>query len=666
MSRRRETQLDFNFKELISPTSISPQGGGVASTAEIRKSPWEVYKELYELRYFIGSDPDTVTGRGELYGAVIVGERKEEPFGVVAVRKFSENNAEKELDMFKKIEHHNFMSASEVFKYNGSIYVAVGHMPLSLNHIIASHVFPSEIQLAAIIGQIFNGIEYLASMGLEHGYLSCSNILLSAKGEIKIAHQELCRASPHGQAESRNVKALGGVITYLMEKCAEGNDSVGVGEPKRWSCKVLGFLSEVQAGVPIVDLRKHPLLQLDWTERALEGIAVLAQGGSALCLLLPLSHPNLRKPSYEVFLRAHQALAMLSAVATWKHLTPSPLLYTYIIGSMFLSILVIQSVLLIYRNTEGDGSLPKVHIESSNDVVDVTIRLSRPVKVEAGQYINVWIPSVCLWSFMQSHPFVVASWSEGEQKFLYLLIEPRKGFTQKLLDRGKAGGNGVSKNPGVSFTFENNRRSNVVTRKLNEIRSIWSHLVLLSGPHGVSAPVGKYEIVLMVASGFGVVSLLPYIRKLMYGFNAGKIRTRRIHLVWHLEEALGKILLYQINMLKLTNAGIALRVQNMLQDALEEDDLRDPHIFNISVYGAVEIKWGKSSRAYKGKPNLGEIVKDEATGIGIERVQDEQEERGKLLAMVSGSDDLRYDLRRVIRDHLEKVTLLELEFQPGR
>lgn len=47
----------------------------------------------------------------------------------------------------------------------------------------------------------------------------------------------------------------------------------------------------------------------------------VAQGGSSLCLLILLSCPLLRKPSYEIFLRTHQALAAAPfAYLVWWHL----------------------------------------------------------------------------------------------------------------------------------------------------------------------------------------------------------------------------------------------------------------------------------------------------------------------------------------------------------
>ena len=41
-----------------------------------------------------------------------------------------------------------------------------------------------------------------------------------------------------------------------------------------------------------------------------------------------------------------------------------------------------------------------------------------------------------------------------------------------------------------------------------------------------------YGSVLMVASGFGIVAHLPYLKALLEGYMASRVVTRRIHLVW--------------------------------------------------------------------------------------------------------------------------------------
>ena len=40
----------------------------------------------------------------------------------------------------------------------------------------------------------------------------------------------------------------------------------------------------------------------------------------------------------------------------------------------------------------------------------------------------------------------------------------------------------------------------------------------------------------MVASGYGIAALLPYIQVLIRGYNSCEVRTRRLHLVWLLQE----------------------------------------------------------------------------------------------------------------------------------
>ena len=144
--------------------------------------------------------------------------------------------------------------------------------------------------------------------------------------------------------------------------------------------------------------------------------------------------------------------------------------------------------------------------------VKVTVTVPSRLQIKPGQYINLWVPSISFWSFLQSHPFVVASCTDGEQTTLELLIGPQKGLTSK---------------------FQRNS-TNVSDSASADLR-----LALFSGPHGLSAPLAEFETVLLVASGLGIVTQLPYLRHLIRGYNDFQVRTRRIHLVWQLE-SLGK------------------------------------------------------------------------------------------------------------------------------
>lgn len=229
-------------------------------------------------------------------------------------------------------------------------------------------------------------------------------------------------------------------------------------------------------------------------------------GGSALCLLILLSIPFFRKPSYEIFLRMHQAVASLVVYSIVRHLISQSNFkwsYVYIFAGVFVALLAFQCGVVMFRNKAWGRHFPRAFITHIDQTVMIRMTMSRPIEVKAGQYINLWIPSVSFWSFLQSHPFVVTNWADGKQDTLELFIQPRRGLTRELFSHGT----------------------------LDERGSV-PRLALFSGPHGISVPVGEYETVLMVATGFGIAAQLPYLRKLIHGYNNCKARTRRVHLVW--------------------------------------------------------------------------------------------------------------------------------------
>ena len=78
----------------------------------------------------------------------------------------------------------------------------------------------------------------------------------------------------------------------------------------------------------------------------------------------------------------------------------------------------VKGVILPYRHGtlaySKDKKMPRVgeifkYLGEDDSPVQVTILPKEPLKMEAGQYINICIPSLSVWSFMQSHPFVVTS-----------------------------------------------------------------------------------------------------------------------------------------------------------------------------------------------------------------------------------------------------------------
>jgi hypothetical protein len=243
------------------------------------------------------------------------------------------------------------------------------------------------------------------------------------------------------------------------------------------------------------------------------------QGGSSLGVLILLSIPFVRKISYEFFLRSHQFLAAAIAYSTWRHRTPHTTFdwwYIYVFIAVFSVLLALQWSLILFRNLAWRGHMPRAVITRTEEAITIELKLtSRPLALDSGQYIVLYMPFISFWSFsfLQSHPFIVTSWAPSPQETLELFVQPRRGLTSRYL----------SAKPGVPFR----------TLKSGPFRA------LISGPHGISTPMSEYETVLMVATGFGIAAQLPHLSELIHGYNTSQTRTKRVHLVWQMP-SLGK------------------------------------------------------------------------------------------------------------------------------
>ncbi|CEL09504.1 hypothetical protein ASPCAL12639 [Aspergillus calidoustus] len=360
----------------------------------------------------------------------------------------------------------------------------------------------------------------------------------------------------------------------------------------------------------------------------------------ALGVLALHSIPWFRQWSYEIFLRCHQSLTGLFVYGVWQHLpsqSHSSKIYLLIALGIFTLTFLLELVTLLYRNGlfAGRGA-PRaiVSFSASNspeegsvvNAVHVRVILPRPVKFEAGQYINLWIPSISLWSWTQTHPFTVTSWSKSRQDIVELLVRPRNGLNADLLRYASVGA-----------------------------ESSISFLALFTGPHGVSEEVSQYESILVVASGSGIAVVIPYLKKMIYGYNTCTSQVRRLHLVW------------QVESVDMMTPALAL-INNLLKD----DIMDDGYILHISIYVRDGLKqnglpFGQHKRVYfyQEVPNYRNIISLEASGDQIERLPNTWDEQGRMLVMVSATNDLRDHIRKIVREYVHQgVKLSELEYQP--
>jgi len=242
--------------------------------------------------------------------------------------------------------------------------------------------------------------------------------------------------------------------------------------------------------------------------------------------MVVLCFPIVRRLAYECFLKSHQALSALFLYAVWRHLPPKQLLALYCVyacAGAFTSTLCLQIATFFYRNgLFMSKGYPRAYIrcgiipanaDKNKDVenaVIVRVALPRPMKLDAGQYINLWMPTVSVFSWAQTHPFTVISWSTETQSSLDLFIKPHKGLSATLYER-------ALKAPEGSVSFA----------------------TFITGLHGISQPIDQYQTVLLLVNGPEIAAALSYVRKLIRGYNTSFSRTRRIHLVWELK-TLGK------------------------------------------------------------------------------------------------------------------------------
>ena len=133
-----------------------------------------------------------------------------------------------------------------------------------------------------------------------------------------------------------------------------------------------------------------------------------------------------------------------------------------------------------------------------------------------------------------------------------LLVQPRRGLTADLLHH-------ASLAPESSVAL----------------------LALFTGPHGTTEDVNKYETALLIASGFGVAAVIPYLKKMIYGYNTCTLQVRRLHLVWQVE-SIGECVFPQGSVKIANEADMTIAAQGLLNNLLEDDIIDKGYVRNGS------------------------------------------------------------------------------------
>ncbi|KAL3469008.1 hypothetical protein BJX99DRAFT_252324 [Aspergillus californicus] len=367
-------------------------------------------------------------------------------------------------------------------------------------------------------------------------------------------------------------------------------------------------------------------------------------GAGAIVLILLLSLPFVRDLAFDAFLLGHQGLAGLFIYAMWQHLPSNsgPRILIYIMIAVYSLTFIWQLFHAIYRN----GILPtRYPMNIGPDRIETVpklspsfvmrAQLSRPIKVDPGQYVYLRFPGLGLWSWMQSHPFVVTSWSDQAQSELEFYVQSRQGETANLLRY-------LSKGGGATVSLRG----------------------LINGPHGVSKPVEQYETIVAIASDSGIAALIPYLRKVVFGYSTSPTHVRQVFVIWHITS--GGAFAMQEDLNELLNDDLA-----------EENDLLKFHLFIEN--GQYKESFSPRAMTYPEAPDYRAILDDYLSKEYIEKtkldsstrkelkkdLEKGEKKKGGTIVMVSASTSVRETVRLVVHDYLNRdVQMLELEYQP--
>jgi hypothetical protein len=182
-----------------------------------------------------------------------------------------------------------------------------------------------------------------------------------------------------------------------------------------------------------------------------------------------------------------------------------------------------------------DAGFYQAYITSTEGVVKIRLALSRHIKVKTGQYFGPRISKASSGSFSQIHPYEL-------------------------------------------HTANKELRNEDDAMDFATIRGLQPRLASITGPHGLIISLDSYEAVVIIASGYGIASQLPYLKQAINGYRYCKNQHRRVHLVL-VPEAEGNIPDTSMQLLLANErADEVMAAMPLLSLALAEDALEDGYV----------------------------------------------------------------------------------------
>jgi hypothetical protein len=128
------------FPRALALPEISESGNSAGPDLVIRQEPpWKTFEKCYEC---------------DLAGTVAVCVQRSGRRAVWAIRQYPSNDANRIMDILRRMHHKNVVEVWECFRDSDAFYTLSNFNPLTLDHIVACKAFPNQQQLAAIMSQV--------------------------------------------------------------------------------------------------------------------------------------------------------------------------------------------------------------------------------------------------------------------------------------------------------------------------------------------------------------------------------------------------------------------------------------------------------------------------------------------------------------------------------
>lgn len=348
---------------------------------------------------------------------------------------------------------------------------------------------------------------------------------------------------------------------------------------------------------------------------------IFIKGTCAFVALGIQAFSPIRHAFYEFFKLLHIALAIVAMIGLWYHLKIkdfAELKYFYAAVGLWAADRIGRFLRILYSHLGGSRTKSVVEVLPGN-ACRLTMTLARPWNFHPGQHAYLYIPAISLW---QSHPFTVA-WVDGtddvsadrlvtthqdvmamRQMQVSFIIRARTGFTDSLYKKALAA-------PGGKL----------------EIRGF------AEGPYGAQRLLDSYGTVLLFAGGVGITHQVPYVKALVAGYSEGTVATRKVVLVWTIQnpDHLEWIRPWMTEILAIDKRREILRVMLFISQPRSTKEIHSP---------------SSTVQMFPGRPNIETLL-----------TREQEHQLGAMAVTVCGPGSFSDEVRQAVRKYQNRTTI---------